>query len=78
MSKVNREAFDSELVQLTIPFNAKPFLDFKKRVRGRNRTAFDKIQEGAQELKYALQRDEIQSTEARLAVREFLRTIGLQ
>lgn len=78
MSKVSREAFDLELVQLTIPFYAKPFLDFKKRVRGRNRTAFDKIQEGSQELQYALQRDEIQSTEVKLAVREFLKTLGLK
>lgn len=78
MSKLSSQAFNSELIQLSIDFKAKPFLDVKKKVRGRNRTPFDKIKEGALELKIALDRNEIQSTEARLEIREFLKTLGLK
>lgn len=78
MPKGSRKALDSELTQLSISFDAKPFLATKKKVRGRNRASFDKIEEGAFELQVALQRNEIQSTEARLEIRGFLRALGLK
>jgi hypothetical protein len=77
MPQNSRKALNSQSTQLSISFNAKPFLETRKKVRGRNRTAFDKIQEGALELQYALQRNEIQSSEARVEIRELLRALGL-
>jgi hypothetical protein len=75
--KNTQQIFGSELVQLSIPFHTKPFLEFKKKVRGRNRLPFDKIQEGALELKDALHNGEIQSLEAKLAIRDFLKKLGV-
>jgi hypothetical protein len=78
MPKGSRKAFDPRLTQLAIPFQTKPFLETKKKVRGRNRAAFDKIEEGALDLLHALQRNEIQSVEARVEIREFLKSLGLR
>ena len=78
MSKNSRKALNSELTQLSISFDAKPFLATKKKVRGRNRVSFDKIEEGASELQIGLQRNEIQSIEARLEIRELLKALGLK
>lgn len=78
MPQGSRKAFEPQLTQFSISFDPKPFLEIRKKVRGRNRTAFDKIKEGALDLKYALQRNEIQSTEARLGIRELLKTLGLE
>lgn len=78
MPQDSRKAFDPQFTQLSISFDPKPFLEIRKKVRGRNRTAFDKIKEGALDLKYALQRNEIQSTEARLGIRELLKALGLE
>jgi hypothetical protein len=78
MNKNSRNASNSNLTQLSIPFQTRPFLETKKKVRGRNRAAIDKIEEGALELLYTLQRNGIQSVEARIEIREFLKLLGLR
>lgn len=60
-------------LQLSLPFHKKPFLDIKKKVRGKNRKAFDLLQEVVCPLfQTALDRGEIKSVEARAAIYEFL------
>lgn len=50
----------------------KPFLSTKNKVRGKNRKAFDLLQEVVHEFQIAINRDEIQSVEAKDAIRKFL------
>jgi len=67
------DAQSHSFFQLSLPVHQKPFLEIKKKVRGRNRKAFDLLQEVVCPLfKTALDRDEIKSVEARMAIREFL------
>ncbi|HBB30868.1 MAG TPA: hypothetical protein DDZ80_15200 [Cyanobacteria bacterium UBA8803] len=60
-------------LQLSLPLYQKPFLEIKKKVRGRNRKAFDLLQEVVCPLlETALDKNEIKSVEARTAIRDFL------
>lgn len=60
-------------VQLSIPLYQKPFLEVKKKVRGKNRQGFEVLQEIVCPLfQTALDRGEIRSLEARVAIQEFL------
>lgn len=59
--------------QLSLPLYQKPFLETKKKIRGKNRKGFELLQEVVCPLfQTALNRDEIQSSEARAAIRKFL------
>lgn len=61
-------------IQLSLPLfqSSKPFLDFKKKVRGKNRQSFNQLENLVTDFEIALSRDEIKSVEARFAIRQFL------
>lgn len=59
-------------LQLSLPLYQKPFLATRNKVRGKNRKAFDLLQEVVRKFQIAIDRDEIQSVEAKAAIRKFL------
>jgi len=57
---------------LFIPYCRKPFLENRKKVRGKNRRVFDQLQEVAKQLQIALDRNEFESDQVKEDTREFL------
>lgn len=69
MTAKSRHPFEPNVVQLSIPFESMPLSETtRKKGRGNDRTADDKISKGALEPKQALQSDKIQSFEARIDI----------
>ncbi|EAW34722.1 hypothetical protein [Lyngbya sp. PCC 8106] len=68
-----RNSENSEQLQLFIPYSQKPFLEYKKKVRGKDaRKGFDLIEEGVRLLQAQLDQDGIHSAEAKPAIQQFL------
>lgn len=59
-------------LQLFIPYNRKPFLENKKKVRGKNREIFEQLQEVVKQFQIAFERDEFESVEVKEAISDFL------
>lgn len=69
--KLNQQS--PSYLQLSLPLYQKPFLEVKKKVRGKNRQGFEVLEEIVCPLfQTALDRGEIKSLQARVAIREFL------
>ncbi|MDZ7953558.1 hypothetical protein [Nostoc sp. DedQUE09] len=67
-----RGSNSQEPLQLFIPYSWKPYLDNKKKVRGKNRKIFEQLQEVVSQLQVALEKDEFESFEVKEATRDFL------
>jgi hypothetical protein len=67
-----RGSKSQEPLQLFIPYCRKPYLDNKKKVRGKNRIIFEQLQEIVNQLQIALDRDEFESIEVKEETRDFL------
>lgn len=74
MAKIKNQTnlHSSSCLQLSLPLYRQPFLNMKKKVRGKNRKGFDLVQEAVTYFQIALARNEIQSVEARTAILDFL------
>ncbi len=57
---------------LFIPYTQKPYLENRKKVRGKNRKIFDQLQEIALQLQIALDRNELESEQVKEDTRQFL------
>lgn len=63
----------ADYVQLSLPLYRLSFLEMKKKVRGKNREGFEILENTVcPKFQAALDRGEIKSVEARIAIREFL------
>lgn len=79
MQKLTRsEKREPSFFQLPIPLYRQPFLQVKKKLRGKeSRAAINGIKKYAELLKFNLETGVIQSPEAKLEIRQFLEMLGL-
>jgi hypothetical protein len=67
-----RRSENSDQLQLFIPYSQKPFLEYKKKVRGKNRKLFESLEETVRGFQTQLDLDQIDSEEAKSAIQQFL------
>ncbi|MDJ1173360.1 hypothetical protein [Roseofilum capinflatum] len=70
-----KKAQESEQPRLFIPYCRQPFLEYKKKTRGKNREGFKLIEEAVSLFEVQLQRNDIQSPEVQAAVHEFVQFV---
>ena len=63
---------EGESFSLLVPYNRKPFLENKKKVRGRNRQPFELLEKVQSLFETALDRNEFESEDVKAEVCDFL------